>query len=337
MGVYVGLDIGGTKCAAVIGALEGEDIHILAREAFATPRAQEEAMERLCGLAGKLSAGQEILGVGISSGGPMDAETGVLCNPPNLPGWSGLSLTDFVSARLHAPAVLENDANACALAEWRFGAGKGSRLLLFLTFGTGLGAGIVHEGRILRGANGNAGELGHWRMADCGPAGYGKLGSFEGFCSGGGIAQLARAYGAACAQRGTPVPWMEGEITAKSVAAAAHAGDAAAREVFRESARVLDRGWRWPWTCSIPTASSSAPSMPGARTSLRRRCAASWSAKPCRNPSRSAASLPRSSGTASATMRRSPLRWRPARKNKNGVRMFSARHPKKPRQWSLAD
>ncbi|MGI5883486.1 MAG: ROK family protein [Candidatus Spyradocola sp.] len=242
MGVYVGLDIGGTKCAAVIGALEGEDIHILAREAFATPRAQEEAMERLCGLAGKLSAGQEILGVGISSGGPMDAETGVLCNPPNLPGWSGLSLTDFVSARLHAPAVLENDANACALAEWRFGAGKGSRLLLFLTFGTGLGAGIVHEGRILRGANGNAGELGHWRMADCGPAGYGKLGSFEGFCSGGGIAQLARAYGAACAQRGTPVPWMEGEITAKSVAAAAHAGDAAAREVFRESARVLGQG-----------------------------------------------------------------------------------------------
>lgn len=242
MGVYVGLDIGGTKCAAVIGALEGEDIHILAREAFATPRAQEEAMERLCGLAAKLSAGQEILGVGISSGGPMDAETGVLCNPPNLPGWSGLSLTDFVSARLHAPAVLENDANACALAEWRFGAGKGSRLLLFLTFGTGLGAGIVHEGRILRGANGNAGELGHWRMADCGPAGYGKLGSFEGFCSGGGIAQLARAYGAACAQRGTPVPWMEGEITAKSVAAAAHAGDAAAREVFRESARVLGQG-----------------------------------------------------------------------------------------------
>ena len=242
MGVYVGLDIGGTKCAAVIGALEGEDIHILAREAFATPRAQEEAMERLCGLAGKLSAGQEILGVGISSGGPMDAETGVLCNPPNLPGWSGLSLTDFVSARLHAPAVLENDANACALAEWRFGAGKGSRLLLFLTFGTGLGAGIVHEGRILRGANGNAGELGHWRMADCGPAGYGKLGSFEGFCSGGGIAQLARAYGAACTQRGTPVPWMEGEITAKSVAAAAHAGDAAAREVFRESARVLGQG-----------------------------------------------------------------------------------------------
>ena len=242
MGVYMGLDIGGTKCAAVAGALEGENLRILAREAFATPRSQEEAMDRLCALAEGLAQGRQILGVGISSGGPMDAERGMLCNPPNLPGWSGLSLTDYARARLHAPALLENDANACALAEWRFGAGRGSRLLLFLTFGTGLGAGIVWEGRILRGANGNAGELGHWRMADCGPAGYGKIGSFEGFCSGGGIAQLGRLCGAACAQRGEPAAWMEGEVTAKSLAEAARAGDAAAQAVFRESARTLGRG-----------------------------------------------------------------------------------------------
>lgn len=242
MGVYMGLDIGGTKCAAVAGALEGENLRILAREAFATPRSQEEAMDRLCALAEGLAQGRQILGVGISSGGPMDAERGMLCNPPNLPGWSGLSLTDYARARLHAPALLENDANACALAEWRFGAGRGSRLLLFLTFGTGLGAGIVWEGRILRGANGNAGEIGHWRMADCGPAGYGKIGSFEGFCSGGGLAQLGRLYGAACAQRGEPAAWMEGEVTAKSLAEAARAGDAAAQAVFRESARTLGRG-----------------------------------------------------------------------------------------------
>ena len=74
MGVYMGLDIGGTKCAAVAGALEGENLRILAREAFATPRSQEEAMDRLCALAEGLAQGRQILGVGISSGGPMDAE-----------------------------------------------------------------------------------------------------------------------------------------------------------------------------------------------------------------------------------------------------------------------
>ena len=336
MGVYIGLDIGGTKCAAVAGALEGENLRILAREAFATPRSQEEAMDRLCALAEGLAQGRQILGVGISSGGPMDAERGMLCNPPNLPGWSGLSLTDYARARLHAPALLENDANACALAEWRFGAGRGSRLLLFLTFGTGLGAGIVWEGRILRGANGNAGELGHWRMADCGPAGYGKIGSFEGFCSGGGIAQLGRLYGAACAQRGEPAAWMEGEVTAKSLAEAARAGDAAAQAVFRESARTLGRGLRWSWTCSTRTASPSAPSMPGARTSLRRRCAACSSARPCRSRLRPAASCPRSSGTGSATMQPCPWPWRRREGHKKWRAERSARHsPERKRSYAL--
>ena len=86
MGVYIGLDIGGTKCAAVAGALEGENLRILAREAFATPHSQEEAMDRLCALAEGLAQGRQILGVGISSGGPMDAERGMLCNAPARPG-----------------------------------------------------------------------------------------------------------------------------------------------------------------------------------------------------------------------------------------------------------
>ena len=242
MGIYVGFDIGGTKCAAVTGVERDGDIRILAREAFATPADQLSAMERLCALAEGMADGQPILGVGISSGGPMDAAAGKLCNPPNLPGWSGLSLTEFAQARLHAPAVLENDANACALAEWRWGAGKGSRIMLFLTFGTGLGAGIVLDGRVLRGACGNAGELGHWRLADSGPAGYGKVGAFEGFCSGGGIAQLARAEGTAWAQRGQAPAWLDGEVTAKAVAQAALDVYEAALEVFDESARRLGQG-----------------------------------------------------------------------------------------------
>ena len=242
MGIYVGFDIGGTKCAAVTGVMQNGDIRILAREAFSTPADQLSAMEHLCTLAEGMADGQSILGVGISSGGPMDAAAGMLCNPPNLPGWSGLSLTGFAQERLHARAVLENDANACALAEWRWGAGRGSRIMLFLTFGTGLGAGIVLNGRVLRGACGNAGELGHWRLADSGPAGYGKVGAFEGFCSGGGIAQLARSMGTAWAQRGQSPAWLSGEVTAKAVAQAALGGDAAALEVFNESARRLGQG-----------------------------------------------------------------------------------------------
>ena len=242
MGIYVGFDIGGTKCAAVTGIEKDGELTILGREAFATPADQQEALDRLCALAKKLAGGQEILGIGISSGGPMDADKGELCNPPNLPGWHGISLTDCAQQKLHAPALLENDANACALAEWRWGAGKGSKVMMFLTFGTGLGAGIVIGGRVLRGANGNAGELGHWRLAETGPAGYGKVGAFEGFCSGGGIAQLAQSIGTAWAQRGQKPAWLSNRVTAKDVAQAAFAGDPAAQEVFDTSARFLGKG-----------------------------------------------------------------------------------------------
>lgn len=242
MGIYVGFDVGGTKCAAVTGVVENGNVRILAREAFATPASQEEALDTLCELAKKLAGEEEILGIGISSGGPMNTATGELCNPPNLPGWSGLSLTDYATKHLNAPAVLENDANACALAEWRWGAGKGSSIMLFLTFGTGLGAGIVIGGKVLQGACGNAGELGHWRLADAGPSGYGKVGAFEGFCSGGGIAQLAQSVGLSYAQRGEAPAWYNGEISAKTVALAAAEGDKAAIEVFDESARRLGQG-----------------------------------------------------------------------------------------------
>ncbi|NCB35677.1 MAG: ROK family protein, partial [Clostridia bacterium] len=165
MGCLIGLDIGGTKCAVSVGEAVSDQPRILAREAIATPRDQSEAMDQLCAMAKRLCQGQKIDGAGISAGGPLDAETGMLQNPPNLPGWQGLSLTQLVSNRLSTPCKLENDANACALAEWRWGAGKGSRVMAFLTFGTGLGAGIVIDGKILRGATGDAGELGHWRLA----------------------------------------------------------------------------------------------------------------------------------------------------------------------------
>ena len=139
--------------------------------------------------------------------------------------------------------MLENDANACALAEWRWGAGKGSRLMAFLTFGTGLGAGIVADGHILRGASGDAGELGHWRLMEFGPSGYGKTGSFEGFCSGGGLRQLALTVGERYRQNGNmPGYPLSPTVSAKETAEAARAGDPAALEVFGLCADALGRG-----------------------------------------------------------------------------------------------
>ena len=137
---------------------------------------------------------------------------------------------------------MENDANACALAEWRWGAGQGCRSMAFLTFGTGLGAGLILDGRLYRGACGMAGELGHWRLSDYGPTGYGKEGSFEGFCSGGGIRQLAETLALRERQKGAPVHMGPGPLTARVVAQAAGKGDPLALEVLDHVARQLGRG-----------------------------------------------------------------------------------------------
>jgi glucokinase len=137
------------------------------------------------------------------------------------------------------PVRLENDANAGALAEWLFGAGRGTRNMVFCTMGTGFGTGMILDGRLYSGTNDNAGELGHVRLADEGPAGYGKRGSVEGFCSGGGIAQLAHAHAVERLQRGEEVGFCRriaeaGGITAQDVGEAAEAGDAAARELLAD-------------------------------------------------------------------------------------------------------
>ena len=122
----------------------------------------------------------------------MDSARGIIREPPNLPGWVDVPITDMLTARLGLPAALCNDANACALAEWRFGAGKGTRNMVFLTFGTGMGAGLILDGRLYAGTCDAAGEIGHMRLAPDGPVGFFKAGSFEGFCSGGGLAKMGQ-------------------------------------------------------------------------------------------------------------------------------------------------
>lgn len=213
-----GIDIGGTKCAFVTGNLEGQ---VLSRKEVAT--AEYETWELLLeALLPEISyANARPLAIGVSCGGPLDEERGLILSPPNLPGWDEVPIVQWLEKRYGVPAFLQNDANACAVAEWMFGAGKGTKNMVFMTFGTGLGAGLILDGRLYRGTNGMAGEIGHVRAKADGPVGYGKAGSYEGFCSGGGIRQLA------------------GGKSAKEVAALAEAGDEAMQAVLRESAETL--------------------------------------------------------------------------------------------------
>lgn len=222
--MLLGVDIGGTKCALVLAENDGT---IVSREETATTEVQA-TLKWITEGAKRLAQENPIRSVGISCGGPLDSGTGVILSPPNLPGWDEIPITELLRGATGAPAFLCNDANACALAEWKFGAGRGSRNMIFLTFGTGLGAGLILDGRLYEGTNGMAGEAGHIRLADDGPVGYGKAGAFEGFCSGGGISRLGALMGVTG--------------TAKEIVQRAKTGDPAAKAVYDESARRLGQG-----------------------------------------------------------------------------------------------
>jgi glucokinase len=171
----------------------------------------------------------------------------MIYSPPNLPGWDNVPIVEIFSKKYGVPAAIQNDANACALAEWLMGAGKGTQNMIFLTFGTGMGSGLILNGRLYAGTNDLGGEVGHIRLAKNGPVGFGKAGSFEGFCSGGGIAQLAAKMVSEKLVKGENVafcPDIESakNITAKAVAEAASSGDPVALEIIQVSAEYLGRG-----------------------------------------------------------------------------------------------
>ena len=230
----IGIDIGGTKCAVVLGDQSG----IKNKIRFSTTTC-EETLARIMDAVGAIGTGDAI---GVSCGGPLDASRGLILSPPNLPGWDEIPICEMLTSRFGIPARLCNDADACALAEWQFGAGRGTRHMIFLTFGTGLGAGLILNGKLYSGASGMAGEVGHIRLAPDGPVGYGKEGSFEGFCSGGGIARLAGRLFSEAEARGEKLPFPKEEITAKRVAEAAEEGDPLALSVYNASAEKLGEG-----------------------------------------------------------------------------------------------
>lgn len=187
---YVGIDIGGTKSAVMLANSEGK---IVDRKEILTTKGINNWKPTIDFFIEELNnyVNQEkITSIGISCGGPLDSQKGIIFSPPNLPGWDDIPIVDMLKDKFSLPVLLENDANAGALAEWRYGAGKGYNNLIFLTFGTGLGAGLILDGKLYSGTNDYGGEVGHIRLDAEGPIGYNKRGSFEGFCSGTGLAQM---------------------------------------------------------------------------------------------------------------------------------------------------
>lgn len=244
----IGLDIGGTKCAALLGIYDGDKIEIKEKKVIKTNReeAPYDILDRLCGLIDEISGGK-MDAIGISCGGPLDSKAGIVQCPPNLPLWDDFPIVSILNERYGVPAHLQNDANACALAEWKLGAGKGVDNMVFFTFGTGLGAGLILDGRLYEGTNGMAGEAGHIRLCENGPVGYGKSGSFEGFCSGAGIAQLGFTLALEQYQQGKKPMFFDPELplggaNAKNIADAAEAGDETAIEVYRLCGEYLGKG-----------------------------------------------------------------------------------------------
>lgn len=244
---YLGIDIGGTKCTCNIVKDDGE-LHLLGRKQFPTVGTPEEVLETFDSHAAVLLKENglkrsDVSAIGIDCGGPLDASRGVILSPPNLPGWDEIYVCKFFEERFGCPAKLENDADASGLAEWKFGAGKGTKNCIFLTFGTGLGAGIILNGALYRGCGGGAGEIGHVRLTDEGPEGYGKAGSCEGYCSGGGIRRMALAK---LKEPGAALLWEsaqkdEANVNAKLIASLAKSGDRFCLDIYNECGRMLGK------------------------------------------------------------------------------------------------
>ena len=250
---FIGIDIGGTKCAVTVAKVDN-GIHFVWKKRF--PSEAEKGFDHMFSLIlGAVDAAvsenaldeKGIEAIGVSCGGPLDSKSGTVLCPPNLPGWENIPLAKLLSDRYSVPCFIMNDANACALAEWKLGAGQGSENMIFLTMGTGMGGGVIAEGQLLTGASDMAGEIGHLRLSDDGPWGFGKNGSFEGWCSGGGIGRYAQGVTKELVKAGRAPAWTrdghpESDISAALIAEYAKRGDADAKDIYARVGKMLGKG-----------------------------------------------------------------------------------------------
>lgn len=241
MRTVLGFDIGGTKTACVEGNIAGEilqRIEIPTRAAEPFGQIFPEIVEQARAVVRSAEKdGRKIAAISVSVGGPLKIDEGFLIDPPHLPGWHGVPLRQqLMEAFPGLPVYVEHDGNAGALAEFDFGVGRGRgnlRHLIFLTFGTGVGGGFIVNGQVVRGASDTAGEIGHWRLAEDGPVGFGKRGSWESFASGAGLVELATKM--------FPERWTT-ETPIREVVEAMIANDHDALEVAAEAGKWMGRG-----------------------------------------------------------------------------------------------
>ena len=245
--VIAAVDIGGTKIALGLSDLEGRPA--LPFQRFPTRvergphRIVEQALDELEKMVGE--AGARVAAVGVGCGGPLSRRRGLILSPANLPGWDEFPIVELIRGRLGVPVLLDNDANAAALAEHEYGAGRGAENMIYMTISTGIGGGLIVGGRLIHGVGDAAGEVGHMIVEPGGvPCGCGSRGCLETICSGTSIARRA-AERLADGTRSSSL--LEGggglkDITAKAVAEAARAGDAVASEVWDEMIEYLALG-----------------------------------------------------------------------------------------------
>ncbi|MBI2886942.1 MAG: ROK family protein [Chloroflexi bacterium] len=244
----IGIDLGGTKVRIAVVSLQGGLV-----QAETWPTLGEQGPEAVLGtirngvqqlLRQAGAGGDAVRGAGLGAPGPLDIHRGTVSVLPNLPGWQGFPLRDRVAGVLGMPVALGNDGNAGALGEHRFGAGRGTQDMVYVTLGTGVGGGIIAGGRLLVGAVGAAGEIGHMVLDPQGPpCSCGRRGCLEAYAAGSGLQRRATL----AAQSGRPTMMSEiaatadGAITPHVIQQAARQGDALAQEVLAEAATYL--GW----------------------------------------------------------------------------------------------
>jgi len=236
------IDIGGTKLAAGVISSDGSQLS-RGRVPTEVAKGPDAAVSRLITLCRDVIAqagAPQISVIGIGCGGPLDPRAGVLLTPPNLPGFENLPLVARVREALGVETYLDNDANAAALGEHRFGAGRGYQHLVYFTVSTGVGGGVILDGRLYQGSSGNAAELGHLQVSyDGWPCACGGQGCVEAFASGTNIARRARQTASA---RLIELAGSRDAITTEHVLAAVRERDAAAVKVWDDTVQVLSAG-----------------------------------------------------------------------------------------------
>jgi len=241
--LVLGVDLGGTNIKA---GLIGPDGRVLQREKSETQAeaGPETVARRICATARRCleaAGGAGVRGIGIGSPGTIDLKSGVVLFSPNLPGWRDIPLRRLVEQDLGLPCVLDNDANVAALAEQWVGAGRGCSSLVLLTLGTGIGGGIILDGRIWHGCNGVAGEIGHMSINPDGPVcACGNRGCFEVYASATGMVRRMRE----AIESGVPTSLASRKdgLTAADIHRAAVQGDQAARQNLEATGRYLGLG-----------------------------------------------------------------------------------------------